>query len=678
MKLFLIIIFSSILYSSPIYPENGTILNYTHVLFEWEQTPNTNFYNIEIAEDANFSNMVYSTSDSTLCFIEKNHIEWDKEYFWRINSIYDSGIVSDWSEVYNFSTAEQLSNSSSLIVDNQNMENGITIFGAFFNYFSAAIDSSGREIWNSGSDNFVYYSSNENGNIFGCSLIQNAENNLPGKEISFDGTQIWDEPNDNFLHHDLIRLPNGNYLGLIETSSLGPIPIGEWTPLFQNLGFQADGITPEFPWIGDKIVEWDKDTKEIVWFWDTFDHFNISDFDEVGGTWNEAYFNLHYDWTHANAIIFDEQENVIYLSSRHLSRITKIDYISGEVLWNLGRQMNSGDVVLGNDIGFSFQHSLQLLENGNLLTFDNGNLSQEFRNTDVPISRAIEISINNTSASVIWSYDLPEDLFGFASGNAQKLNNGNVLITTVGGGGRSLEVNMNGEIVWEGLYNLSLPDGAVYRANRIPGIHPYAFSIKVKGLKEYNGNPTVYLTHEDPQIKFTLFNENNYPMVFNINVIDSAGWFSDEFLDVFLEPNTKQNITFSGNITNFTELNPIELNIQPTNHPHKEKTISFFGSTTLPLSLDFNSSPNHFNILKAHPNPFNPKTLIQFETNIKQKNLLEIYDLNGYLIETMINKVQPAGIHKINWIADNYPSGIYFIKLTTKSFSETKKIMLIK
>ena len=61
-----------------------------------------------------------------------------------------------------------------------------------------------------------------------------------------------------------------------------------------------------------------------------------------------------------------------------------------------------------------------------------------------------------------------------------------------------------------------------------------------------------------------------------------------------------------------------------------------------------------------------------------KKNLLEIYDLNGYLIETMINNVQPAGIHKINWIADNYPSGIYFIKLTTKSFSETKKIMLIK
>ena len=620
---------------------------------------------------------MHTTIDSTLCFIEKNHLEWDKEYYWRINSFYHTGLTSNWSEVYSFRTSEQLSNSSSLIIDHQEMENGVTIFGAFFNYFSAAIDSLGKEIWNSGSDNFVYYSSNDIGNIFGCSLIQNAENNLPGKEISFDGIQIWNEPNDDFLHHDIIRLPNGNYLGLIETSSLGPIPIGDWTALFQNLGFQADGITLEFPWVGDRIVEWDKNTKEIVWSWDTFEHFNMSDFDEIGGTWNEAYFNLHYDWTHANAIIFDEQENVIYLSSRHLSRITKIDYSTGEIIWNLGHQMNSGDVTLGNNIGFSFQHSLQLLENGNLLTFDNGNLSQEFRGTDVPISRAIEIKITNESASVEWSYDLPQDLFGFASGNAQKLNNENVLITTVGGGGRSLEVNTYGEIVWEGLYNLSLPDGAVYRAHRIPGIHPYAFSVKVKDLVENNGNPVVNLSINDPQIKFTLFNESNYPMGFNLDITDSAGWFSDEILDVFLEPNSKQDITFTGNIINSTEMNTIELHIQPIDHPHREKIISILVSTTS-LSLEQDISPNNFSVLRAYPNPFNPRTLIQFETNVKQKNLLEIYDLNGYLIETIIDKVQPAGIHKINWIAGDYSSGIYFIKLTTGSLSESKKIMLLK
>ena len=58
-------------------------------------------------------------------------------------------------------------------------------------------------------------------------------------EFTFDGEIIWEEPNDEFLHHDIIKLPNGNYLGIVEVGSLGPIPIGDWTPLFLGLGFQA-------------------------------------------------------------------------------------------------------------------------------------------------------------------------------------------------------------------------------------------------------------------------------------------------------------------------------------------------------------------------------------------------------------------------------------------------------
>ena len=85
------------------------------------------------------------------------------------------------------------------------------------------------------------------------------------------------------------------------------------------------------------------------------------------------------------------------------------------------------------------------------------------------------------------------DLFGFASGNAQKLNNGNVLITTVGGGGRSLEVNEAGDIIWQAEYNLSLPIGAVYRANRIPDLYPVAYSFLINNYQEYNGNKGVYL-----------------------------------------------------------------------------------------------------------------------------------------------------------------------------------------
>ena len=79
--------------------------------------------------------------------------------------------------------------------------------------------------------------------------------------------------------------------------------------------------------------------------------------------------------------------------------------------------MTSSDVEMGTDIGFSFQHSLQKLDNGNILTFDNGNLAPEFRGTDNPVSRAIEISIDGNNSELVWSYELQQELFGFASGN---------------------------------------------------------------------------------------------------------------------------------------------------------------------------------------------------------------------------------------------------------------------
>ena len=58
------------------------------------------------------------------------------------------------------------------------------------------------------------------------------------------------------LIHEIKQIPNGNYMAFVpDYSQLGPIPQGNWTFLFQAQGYQADGITNEFPWVGDKIVK---------------------------------------------------------------------------------------------------------------------------------------------------------------------------------------------------------------------------------------------------------------------------------------------------------------------------------------------------------------------------------------------------------------------------------------
>ena len=155
-----------------------------------------------------------------------------------------------------------------------------------------------------------------------------------GVKFSFENGIEWQEPGTNFIHHDIFQLPNGNYIGLGTSNNQGVIPLGPWTPLFQALGYTADGQTIEFEWLGDKIIEWDADTKEEVWTWDVFDYFNMQDYDSLGGIWFEAYNTGRFDWTHANAIWFDEDDSAIYLSSRHLNRITRL-HIQVEICYGI-------------------------------------------------------------------------------------------------------------------------------------------------------------------------------------------------------------------------------------------------------------------------------------------------------------------------------------------------------
>ena len=673
--LFALIFTSSTLYAELVEPGNGSTLYHRHVFFRWEQIPDAIEYDFQITKDPLFQSDVIQISVSDIGLLDRENIEWESTYHWRVRPVFEShsGL---WTQISTFITGPSLSSATVEILQDCCQSDGITVFGAFFNYFSAAIDKNGLEIWNSGPENFVYYSTDDYGNLFGCNLMGGSENNLPGLERTFQGEILWEEPNNEFLHHDLIRLPNGNYLGIVESNSMGPIPIGPWSQSFQGLGFQADGTSIEFPWVGDKLVEWDRETKQVVWSWNTFDHFNMSDFDNIGGTWNEAYFSMHYDWTHINAIIFDEEDSSIYMSVRHLSRITKIDYPSGNIIWNLGHQMPSGDVELGNELGFSFQHSLQKLENGNLLTFDNGNLSTTFRGTDEPVSRAIEISIENDGV-IEWAYELEQDLFGFASGNAQKLANGNVLITTVGGGGRSLEVDEDGQIIWQGLYNLSLPDGAVYRAHRIPGIYSAAYTVRTNDLSDNSGEIGLYTPIGYSTIEFTVANKGDYPIHFTFQVTDLNGFFNASLDDVIIGSQMSQNIVFEGIVEETSSSIIINLGVTPIHHPHLERALSIIAFSNQ-LRTRPSSVLTDFHLHDAFPNPFNSSTTLSFDVERETFIHLKAFNIQGRLIKNIISEKYYPGNHSLIWNLDSDAGGIYFIQYQSENHTETQKVLLLK
>ena len=88
--------------------------------------------------------------------------------------------------------------------------------------------------------------------------------------------------------------------------------------------------------------------------------------------------------------------------------------------------------------------------------------------------------------------------------------------------------------------------------------------------------------------------------------------------------------------------------------------------------------PNHYSLSSPYPNPFNPITNISFSVPIESHIKILVYDIQGRLIQEILNNLMEPGIHNIKWSANNYASGIYFINMVSGDFSTTQKITLLK
>ena len=93
--------------------------------------------------------------------------------------------------------------------------------------------------------------------------------------------------------------------------------------------------------------------------------------------------------------------------------------------------------------------------------------------------------------------------------------------------------------------------------------------------------------------------------------------------------------------------------------------------------------PATYVLLQNYPNPFNPSTTIEYELPVRSQVDLIIYNILGQRVATLYSRTQPAGLHGIEWDgtdAQGRPvaSGIYFYRLHTPSFSQAKKMVLLR
>lgn len=105
---------------------------------------------------------------------------------------------------------------------------------------------------------------------------------------------------------------------------------------------------------------------------------------------------------------------------------------------------------------------------------------------------------------------------------------------------------------------------------------------------------------------------------------------------------------------------------------------TYNGGNPIGLNISTHLIPENYELLQNFPNPFNPVTNILFNIPKASLTRLIIYDELGKTVEVLVNKELAPGSYKYEWNAADYPSGIYFYKLQSGEFVETKKMVLIK
>jgi hypothetical protein len=151
-----------------------------------------------------------------------------------------------------------------------------------------------------------------------------------------------------------------------------------------------------------------------------------------------------------------------------------------------------------------------------------------------------------------------------------------------------------------------------------------------------------------PRANYTQF---NVPIIYGSGEVPDTAWIAIAVTD------TMSNLT-TGSIALIDDL---ELSGTPTT-----------------IADNDNLLPKRFKLEQNYPNPFNPTTTIEFSIPEAAQVQLSIYNQLGEKVANLVNDNLTAGIHRIEWQAKNFPSGVYFYKITAGNFSDIRKMVLLK
>jgi aminopeptidase N len=175
-----------------------------------------------------------------------------------------------------------------------------------------------------------------------------------------------------------------------------------------------------------------------------------------------------------------------------------------------------------------------------------------------------------------------------------------------------------------------------------------------------NGNGTWNL-------RFTVKQTQSNPAFFQMPVEIKAG-FSGGGDTTIRVMNTVNNQLFT---FTFSRL-PVSVAFDPNNN------IVLKQASILQGVSENNSVVNEYSLSQNYPNPFNPVTVIKYQIPVSDNVRLNVYDLNGKEISTLVNEKQNSGFYEVQFDGSKYSSGVYYYKLTSGNFIETRSMILVK
>jgi hypothetical protein len=455
--------------------------------------------------------------------------------------------------------------------------------------------------------------------------------------------------------HDLQVLPDGNAF-LIATDKE---PVNMDTVITPGTGDTNACVQ------GCVIQEINKQ-KKVIWQWRSWDHYSITDADSR----LVDMYQQSISYCHVNSIDIVDDTTII-ISARYLNEITAINRITGKIMWRFGGKNNQFSLDTGSP-DFLAQHDARYLGNNMFSLYDNGYLG--IRNYS--IGQIYRLNTVSLTGSLIKEFRHNPDLLGLNMGNLQVTKDGNVII----GWGTISNPNQFWFTEYDSSGNI-LNDAELtnnfffysYRVFKFPW-QTRLITTDVDTLLFGNVQPG-----GSAQKTLKIFNNSNFPISITGVFIGDTTFQTQQNFPIQIAPMGEASISILFNpISAGEESNTIYI-VSKTDTQMVAKEVTVIGN---PNATDIKAKGLNksytYKLFQNYPNPFNPSTIIKYEISEQSFVILQIYDVLGRLVKTLVNEEEPAGNYTIRFDAHSFPNGIYFYKLRAGNYSQIKKMVLIK